>query len=241
MAMPLLKVYADRLSQPSRALIIFCRVNRIDFEEVTVDLLKAQHLTSEFKKINPMGQVPAIVDGRFKLYESHAILRYLATVFPGVPDHWYPTDLFTRAKIESILDWHHSNLRRGAATFVLHTVLAPFFGLTPNPESAKEAEKLLVRSLKTIESEWLKGDAKFLHGNPQPSIADLSLVCEITQLELVGDERRDRILGPREKILAWMENMKKATSPHFEDAHEHMFKVTARLSSAAGVKTPSKL
>jgi glutathione S-transferase len=63
-------------------------------------------------------------------------------------------------------------------------VLAPFFGLTPNPESAKEAEKLLVRSLKTIESEWLKGDAKFLHGNPQPSIADLSLMCEITQLEV---------------------------------------------------------
>ncbi|KAM0913067.1 hypothetical protein ACQ4PT_012423 [Festuca glaucescens] len=238
---PLLKVYADRLSQPSRALIIFCRVNRIDFEEVTVDLVKAQHLTPEFKKINPMGQVPAIVDGRFKLFESHAILRYLATVFPGVPDHWYPTDLFTRAKIESILDWHHSNLRRGAATFVLHTVLGPFFGLTPNPESAKVAEKLLVRSLKTIESVWLKGNAKFLNGNPQPSIADLSLVCEITQLELVGDERRNRILGPREKIRTWMGNVKKATSPHFEDAHELIFKVKARLSSAAGMKTASKL
>jgi hypothetical protein len=26
MAMPLLKVYADRLSQPSRALVIFCRL-----------------------------------------------------------------------------------------------------------------------------------------------------------------------------------------------------------------------
>jgi hypothetical protein len=28
--------------------------------------------------------------------------------------HRYPADLFTRAKVESILDWHHSNLRRGA-------------------------------------------------------------------------------------------------------------------------------
>lgn len=26
----------------------------------------------------------------------------------------YPSDLFTRAKINSVLDWHHSNLRRGS-------------------------------------------------------------------------------------------------------------------------------
>ena len=65
-----------------------------------------------------------------------------------------------------------------AATF--DTVLAP----SPNPEAAKVGENLLVRSLKTIESVWLKGDAKFLNGNPQPSIADLSLVCEIMQLEV---------------------------------------------------------
>ncbi|KAL7233709.1 hypothetical protein ACSBR1_017343 [Camellia fascicularis] len=44
----------------------------------------------------------------------HAILRYLACAFPGVADHWYPSDLFKRSKIESVLDWHHSNLRRGA-------------------------------------------------------------------------------------------------------------------------------
>ncbi|KAM0821755.1 hypothetical protein ACQ4PT_071978 [Festuca glaucescens] len=118
----MLKVYADRLSQPSRALIIFCRVNKLDFEEVTVNVGKGQHRTPEFKKINPMGQVPAIVDGRFRLFESHAILRYLATVFPGVPDHWYPVDLFTRAKVESILDWHHSNLRHGAGEKKLYLI-----------------------------------------------------------------------------------------------------------------------
>jgi hypothetical protein len=33
--------------------------------------------------------------------------------------------------------------------------------MTPNPKAAKEGENLLVRSLKTIESVWLKGDTKF--------------------------------------------------------------------------------
>ncbi|CAN6302677.1 unnamed protein product [Urochloa humidicola] len=222
-----IKVYADRRSQPSRAVIIFCRVNQIEFEEVTVDLFKSQHLTPQFRKINPMGQVPAIVDGRFKLFESHAILRYLASVFPGVADHWYPADLFTRAKIESILDWHHSNLRRGAATLVMHTALAPFLGLTTSPEAVKQAEKLLIRSLGRIESVWLNGGAKFLLGSPQPSIADLSLVCEIMQLEILGDDARDRFLGAHDKILIWMDNVKRATSPHFEEAHELLFQVKA--------------
>ncbi|KAK3148674.1 hypothetical protein QOZ80_3AG0207250 [Eleusine coracana subsp. coracana] len=236
-----IKVYADRRSQPSRAVIIFCRVNQIDFEEIKVDLFKAQHRTAEFRKVNPMGQVPAIVDGRFKLFESHAILRYLASVFPGVQDHWYPADLFTRAKIESILDWHHSNLRRGAATFVMHTALAPFLGLTPSPDAAKQAEKLLVQSLGTIESLWLKGDTKFLLGSPQPSIADLSLVCEIMQLEILGDDIRDRFLGAHEKILIWIDNVKKATSPHFEEAHELLFeaKVLMQSKAAAAADKPS--
>ncbi|KAL5994348.1 Glutathione S-transferase theta-1 [Asimina triloba] len=44
-----LKVYADRLSQPSRAVLIFCKVNGIDFEEIRIDLQKAQHRTPNFK------------------------------------------------------------------------------------------------------------------------------------------------------------------------------------------------
>jgi glutathione S-transferase len=71
-----------------------------------------------------------------------------------------------------------------AATLVMHTALAPFLGLTTSPDAVKQAEKLLSQSLDRIESVWLNGGAKFLLGNPQPSVADLSLVCEIMQLEV---------------------------------------------------------
>uniref|UniRef100_A0A8R7UC17 GST N-terminal domain-containing protein n=1 Tax=Triticum urartu TaxID=4572 RepID=A0A8R7UC17_TRIUA len=81
MAMALLKVYADRLSQPSRAIIILCKVNRIDFQELTVDLAKGQHRAPEFTKINPMAQVPTIVDGRFKLFERYFSLYATSCVF----------------------------------------------------------------------------------------------------------------------------------------------------------------
>ncbi|XP_065858255.1 glutathione S-transferase T1-like [Euphorbia lathyris] len=224
-----LKVYADRMSQPSRAVIIFCKVNGIDFEEIRIDLAKRQQLTPEFKEINPLGKVPAVVDGRFKLFESHAILIYLATVFPGVADHWYPADLFKKAKIQSVLDWHHSNLRRGAAGYVLNTVLAPALGLPLNPQAAAEAEKVLTSSLSKIESFWLKGRGRFLLGGNQPSIADLSLVCEIMQLEVVDEEDRNRILGPHKKVQQWIEDTRNATIPHFDEVHKLLFKAKARL------------
>ncbi|PWA63763.1 glutathione S-transferase [Artemisia annua] len=108
-----LKVYCDRMSQPSRAVLLFCKINGIEFEEIHIDVINNKHLTPEYKAINPMCQLPAIVNGEFKLFESHAILIYLSCAFPEIASHWYPTDISKRSKIHSVLDWHHTNLRRG--------------------------------------------------------------------------------------------------------------------------------
>jgi glutathione S-transferase len=224
-----LKIYADRMSQPSRAVLIFCKVNGITFEEIKLDLARRQHRSSEYKEINPLRQVPTIVDGRFKLFESHAILKYLSCAFPGVADHWYPSDLFKRAKIESVLDWHHSNLRRGAVAYILNSTLAPALGLQKNPQAAAEGEKILSSSLEQIESIWLKGNGRFLLGSSKPSIADLSLVCELMQLQVVDEKDRDRILGPHKKVEQWIEDTKQATMPYFDEVHTVLFKLKAKL------------
>ncbi|KAJ1406023.1 Thioredoxin-like superfamily [Sesbania bispinosa] len=218
-----LKVYADRMSQPSRAVLIFCRFNRIDFEEIKVELFRREHLSPEFTEVNPMQKVPAIVHGTFNLFESHAILIYLASAFPGIADHWYPTDLFKRAKIHSVLDWHHSNLRYGAMNYVINTVIGPAIGRPLNPGAAAEAEKVLFSSLSKLEDFWLNGDGPFLLGASQPSIADLSLVCELMQLEVLDEKERNRILSPYKKVVKWIEDTRSATNPHFEEMHKVLY------------------
>ncbi|CAH9086362.1 unnamed protein product [Cuscuta europaea] len=223
-----LKLYVDRLSQPSRSILIFCKMNGIEHEEVQIKLAEFQHLSPAYQKINPMKQVPAIVEGDFQLFESHAILKYLASV-NRVADHWYPADLRKRANIDSVLDWHHTNTRSGIVGYVFNSTLAPVFGLPLNPKAVAEGKKVLLASLDKIESFWLQGNGSFLLGNTQPSIADLRIVCELMQLEALDDKDRESIISPYKKVLAWIDATKKATQPHFDEVHTPLFNVKEKL------------
>src|SRR5262245_19703329 len=64
-----------------------------------------------FRKINPVGVVPVIDDGDFRLRESNTIVRYLADKH-GRAD-LYPKDLQRRAIVESWMDWSSTELYEG--------------------------------------------------------------------------------------------------------------------------------
>ncbi|OUL36065.1 glutathione S-transferase family protein [Nostoc sp. 106C] len=57
----------------------------IPYEFVLLDMQSGEHRKSEYLKINPMGKVPAIVDGDFQIWESGAILLYLADKYGKTP------------------------------------------------------------------------------------------------------------------------------------------------------------
>lgn len=50
----------------------------VPYEYVMLDMAAGEHRQPPFTEINPVGKVPAIADGDFKLWESGAILLYLA-------------------------------------------------------------------------------------------------------------------------------------------------------------------
>jgi glutathione S-transferase len=57
----------------------------------------------DYLKLNPNGKVPTVVDGDIAIWESHTILRYLATK-AGKSD-LYPTDAAARTQVERWMDW----------------------------------------------------------------------------------------------------------------------------------------
>jgi len=57
----------------------------------------------DYLKLNPNGKVPTVVDGDTVIWESHTILRYLATK-AGKSD-LYPTEAAARTQVERWMDW----------------------------------------------------------------------------------------------------------------------------------------
>ncbi|HEY9618060.1 MAG TPA: glutathione S-transferase family protein [Microcoleaceae cyanobacterium] len=72
----MLKLYGGARS---RASIVqwFLEELAVPYEFVLLDMQAGEHQQSDYLTINPIGKVPAIVDGDFKLWESGAILLYL--------------------------------------------------------------------------------------------------------------------------------------------------------------------
>lgn len=73
----MLKLYG---SARSRASIVqwYLEELEIPYEFVVLDMQAGEHRQPAYLAINPIGKVPAIVDGDFQLWESGAILLYLA-------------------------------------------------------------------------------------------------------------------------------------------------------------------
>jgi len=50
----------------------------IPYRPISVDLLKGEHLTPSYSRLNPNNKVPAIIDDGVAVFDSNAILLYLA-------------------------------------------------------------------------------------------------------------------------------------------------------------------
>ncbi|XP_074333591.1 glutathione S-transferase T1-like isoform X1 [Apium graveolens] len=85
------------------------------------------------------------------------------------------------------------------------------------------------------QSNLRQGEVGYVPGNFQPSISDLSLVCEIMQLQLVPESDRNRILSPFKKVLQWIEDIRNATNPYFDQLHSFILELEAVLTVDSSV------
>jgi glutathione S-transferase len=71
----------------SRASIVqwYLEELEVPYEFVLLNMEAGEHRQPEYLAINPIGKVPAIVDDNFKLWESGAILLYLAEKYAKSP------------------------------------------------------------------------------------------------------------------------------------------------------------
>ncbi|GAA0158757.1 transferase [Lithospermum erythrorhizon] len=109
------KVYGTvNAACPQRVMV--CLIEKeVDFEVIHVDLETGQQKQPQFLLRQPFGQVPAIEDGDFKLFESRAIARYYATKYADQGTNLLGTTLEERALVDQWLEvegHNFNNLKR---------------------------------------------------------------------------------------------------------------------------------
>ena len=81
----MIKLYGGQFS---RASIVHWYLAELDLEYdfIKLDMQAGEHLKAPYTAINPFGKVPGIEDGDLKLWESGAILIYLAQAYGELKD-----------------------------------------------------------------------------------------------------------------------------------------------------------
>lgn len=175
----MLVLYTTAISANGRKPLALARHLRLDVEVRLVNVYRGEGRTAEYLKVNPLGKVPALVDHDFVLWESNAILCYLAE--PHGDFALSSREPRERADILRWMFWEAAHWQPA-----LTRVLAPCVAriLTSGAESAMAPvawnDPDLTAVLNVLESKL--GQAPFVCGD-RVSIADFSVAGMTTYFE----------------------------------------------------------
>ena len=156
------RLFISKLSGNSHKVRLFLSMLGLEYETIEVDMRGGEHKRAPFLALNPLGQVPVLVDGAVTLADSQAILVYLARRYAEAG--WLPLDPVPLAQITRWLSIATNEIQHGPATARLIVLL----GVKLDAELAlkRSAAILAVMQDHLTKQQWLVGD--------RPTIADVA-------------------------------------------------------------------
>src|ERR1700742_3480901 len=164
----------------------------LDYQHV--DLLKGESRTPDYLAINPAGRTPTLVDGDFKLWESNAIMQYLAA---QKPSSLWPDNTRARADISRWQCWQLAHWgKESCEPLIFNRLVKKLFNMGP-PDEAAVAKGLecFNRDASTLDAHL--GKQAYLAGN-DITIADFAVASP-----LFHAQGADLPLTPYKNIQAW--------------------------------------
>ena len=160
------KVYGDINSGNCYKIKLLMSLLDIDHEWIVINILNGESQTDEFKLKNPNAKIPALelTDGTY-LWESNAILNFLAAGTPYLPD-----DALLRAQV---LQWQFFEQYSHEPYIAVARFIAKFLGLPDDRRQEYHDKQEGGRKALSIMEQHLQ-KAKYLV-NEQYTIADISL------------------------------------------------------------------
>lgn len=103
-----MRLYSFKITPNNRKVEAFIAHFDLPVDIHQVNFKEKETHSDAYYAINPMRKVPALVDGDFTLWESNAILTYLARTFPHTKA--LPEDIRGRADADRWLHWQSCHL-----------------------------------------------------------------------------------------------------------------------------------
>ena len=132
-----MKLYYHPKSPNGTAVVAVARELGIPLDLQEINLPGGEQKQPGLLRINPNGKVPVLEDGDFILWESGAIMQYLAAQKPG--NSLWPADDRARADISRWQLWRLGEWGRGAGILIWENVIKKFLSSgDPDPNKIKE-------------------------------------------------------------------------------------------------------
>lgn len=187
----MIKLYHTELSGNCHKIRLLLSLLGLEHERVLVNLMAGEHKSPEFLQINPLGQIPVLVDGQTTIRDSQAILVYLAR--GAEREDWLPLAAEPMAKVMQWLSFAAYEI--GTSLFIarLHFRFGMDFDWETAQQQGKQVLQLLDEHLQ--ERDWLECD--------RPTIADIACY------PYVGLAPEGEVsLEPYPHVLAWIGRIK---------------------------------
>lgn len=200
-----MRLYYHPVSSNSRRVLVTAILLEARIDLHAVDLLKGEHKTSDYLSINPNGKVPLLDDDGFHLWESHAIMQYLA-VKRG-DGCLYPQQLQPRIDVNRWLFWSACHFTPAVGLISRERVSKQLVGGSGEPDRATIArgETLLTAAVQVLDGhladrEWIAQDTLTL---ADLAIASPLMHTEAAQLPVLDYRHLQRWFAQVRAMEAW--------------------------------------
>lgn len=173
-----MRLYHHPVSFNSRRAVMAALHLRSPVELVFVDLQQGEQRQPQFLKLNPNHRVPVLEDDGFILWESHAIMQYLADKTPR--QTIYPAETRARADVNRWLFWCAQHFSPAIGILNWERVIKGLIGRgAADPAEIRRGEALVQEFAGVLDAhlcgrDWISGDAL--------SLADIAIAAPLAAM-----------------------------------------------------------
>ena len=173
----MLVIYGADLSSPSNKVRFVANYLELPYEYRRVNIKKGENRTAAFLKKHPAGKVPVIEDDGHVLFESDAIIMYLAE---KEGSSLYPGSLLDRANVHQWMSFISCHIGQAMNKVVFNRIFAPVIPVKVDHRALSDGVRFLQRFLPVVDQQLAKKPFLALE---KITLADMTLLATLDPAE----------------------------------------------------------